>query len=413
MRLPLIAVSITLICSLLIDFCIWHDIRRGCRSMHFSGRRRCISAYWVSTVLCWGLLLTVVFMPKRGESSIIPLMWMLYAYISIYIPKLIYVLFSLIGRLPSLWHGKSIKLGKYVGLPIGIIVFAAIWWGATGGRRAIQTNVVEMASPKIPEAFDGYRIVQFSDLHVGTWGADTAFVSRFVDSINSLRPDLIVFTGDIVNRCTDEIKPFVPALSRLSAKDGVYSVLGNHDYGDYMDWKSQADHERNNAEMRSIQARMGWTMLNNDHCFLKADNDSILLIGVENWGEPPFRQYGRLEDAYPPIAASAQNANDRKFKILLSHNPEHWRQEVSKNTNIDLTLSGHTHAMQFIVSAKNWRWSPSQYRYEQWGGMYEAASPDGRPSRIYVNIGSGEVGMPYRIGADSEITLITLKHAPR
>lgn len=118
MRLPLIAVSITLICSLLIDFCIWHDIRRGCRSMHLSGRRRCISAYWVSTVLCWGLLLTVVFMPKRGESSIIPLMWMLYAYISVYIPKLIYVLFSLIGRIPSLWHGKSIKLGKYVGLPI-------------------------------------------------------------------------------------------------------------------------------------------------------------------------------------------------------------------------------------------------------------------------------------------------------
>ena len=112
-----------------------------------------------------------------------------------------------------------------------------------------------------------------------------------------------------MNRCTDEIKPFVPALSRLSAKDGVYSVLGNHDYGDYMDWKSQSDHERNNAEMRSIQARMGWTMLNNDHCFLKADNDSIVLIGVENWGEPPFRQYGRLEDAYPSIAAPAQNAN--------------------------------------------------------------------------------------------------------
>lgn len=406
MRLPLIAVTVTLILSFLIDFCILMDVRNCCRRISAKGRRIALGAYWTSTALCWTLLLGVVFMPKRGESSIIPLMWMLYASISIYVPKLLFVLFSTLGRIPLIWKGKRLRLGMYVGLPLGMVVFAAMWWGATGGRRMIQTNIVEIASPDIPAAFDGYRIVQFSDVHVGTWGNDTTFVSQLVDSINALKPDLIVFTGDVVNRRTDEITPFIPVLSRLSARDGVYSILGNHDYGDYMNWRSPADRERNNRDLQEIQARMGWTMLNNDFRYLRCESDSIALIGVENWGEPPFRQYGKLSEAYP----WKQNHSESVFKILLSHNPEHWRQEVSRKTDVDLTLAGHTHAMQFMVSAGKWRWSPSALIYPQWAGLYETASPDGKQSKIYVNIGSGEVGMPYRLGANPEITVIRLKH---
>ena len=232
-----------------------------------------------------------------------------------------------------------------------------------------------------------------------------------MDSINALQPDLIVFTGDIVNRETSELEPFITVLSRLKAKDGVVSILGNHDYGDYVDWKNREDRERNNRRLAFYQKEMGWDLVNNGRRFLTRGNDSIMVVGVENWGDPPFPTYGDLDKALSPSADSLYHQNDSRYKILLTHNPEHWNRIVSHETNIALTLSGHTHAMQMMIDIWGWKWSPAKYRYELWGGMYERLNDNGESTKLYVNIGAGEVGMPARIlGAYPEITFFTLRH---
>ena len=317
----------------------------------------------------------------------------------------------LIGFIGGRRRGPGSIAMRWIGLMAGAFVLATLWWGVGVTRRVIHVVDQTVVSPKIPREFNGYRIAQISDLHVGTWGKDTTFVSSLVDSVNALKPDLIVFTGDIVNRRTDELKPFLPVLSRLHAPDGVLSILGNHDYGDYVDWDSPADREENNRRLGHWQGKMGWKLLNNSRVFRTRGNDSIMIVGVENVGDPPFPTYGDLDKALPPSKDSIFNQNDRRFKILLTHNPAHWDEYVSRHTNIDLSLAGHTHAMQMMLKFGNFEWSPAKYRYEQWGGMYERDNENGEPTKLYVNIGAGEVGMPSRLfAAYPEITLITLKH---
>ncbi|MDE6394870.1 MAG: metallophosphoesterase, partial [Duncaniella sp.] len=255
---------------------------------------------------------------------------------------------------------------------------------------------IDIVRTDVPDGFDGYRIVQISDLHTGTYGSDTTFVAALVDRINTLSPDLVVFTGDIVNSRSYEITPHIATLSRLRARDGVYSILGNHDYGDYATWSSQADKDESIRYLKRSQADMGWHMLNNESVILRQGTDSLALIGVENIGDAPFPIYGSLAKAYPSL-------NDSVFKILLTHNPAHWTDSISgHNINVPLTLSGHTHAMQIEVAGH----SPAVYRYKTWGGLY--ADSDST-HLLYVNIGAGTVGFPARIGAEPEITVLTLR----
>lgn len=405
MRIPLFGAILLPLFTILTDVFLYESIRRK-----YGAKNWVTVIYGVSAILCWIVLAVILLMPRRSvDGDIMPIMWSLYAYISVYIPKFIIAVFSLIGLIPQIFKKRRLRLGLYVGLPVGLLVFCTLWYGALVGRYRLDVNDIVFTSEKLPAAFDGYSIVQFSDAHVGTWGNDTTFVSQLVDSINSLKPDLIVFTGDIVNRTTEEIRPFEKVLSRLRARDGVISILGNHDYGDYITWNSPEEKKANLDSLIQIQKRMGWKLLNNEHLFLHCGNDSIAIIGVENWGEPPFATYGNLGKAFPLSPDSAYHVNDGNFKILLSHNPEHWNRHISKKTNIDLTLSGHTHAMQVMLNLFGWRWSPSDYIYEQWAGRYDRKTDKGEPVSIYVNIGCGEVGMPYRIGADAEITRITLK----
>lgn len=408
MRIPLILAAVLLTVSVIIDAYICFDIRR------FSRRSVWRKVYGVSAVVCWIFLLVVLLLPKRAESSgILSLMWMLYSYLSVYAAKLVYSVVSLSGRIVRKvgdlrleWHPA-----QWLGLIAGLWILSVMWAGVCFTRNEIVVNKVEVVSPKVPVPFNGYRIAQISDIHVGTWGNDTAFVSNLVDSVNSLHPDLIVFTGDIVNRKTDELAPFLGVLSGLKAKDGVFSILGNHDYGDYVDWSRPEDRAANNELLAKNESDMGWTLLNNDRRFISRGNDSIMVIGVENWGDPPFPVYGDLDKALSPSPDSVFHQNDRRFKVLLTHNPEHWNQIVSHNTNIDLSLAGHTHAMQMMIKLGGWRWSPARYRYEQWGGLYERLNDNGQPTRLYVNIGAGEVGMPARLfNAYPEITLFTLRH---
>ncbi len=407
-EIPVIFIIFLYILTLLIDWYIFHDIRSYCTCRKRFWER----IYIISSIAFLGLLTVIVCWPAWTESqSIIPLIWMLYAYFSIYVPKFIYVAFSAAGRLfKSYRKGERFNYGVYIGAPAALIVCILMWWGVLFTRNEIDVEKVDLVSDRVPESFNGYKIMQFSDIHLGTWGNDTSFVSRLVDRINSLKPDLIVFTGDVVTRETSEMEPFLSVLSRLKARDGVYSVLGNHDYGDYLHWKYSSERDANNALMAMWQKQIGWRVMNNDRDFITCNGDSIVLIGVENWGEPPFRQYGKLTDAYPLSRDSIYNLKDHRFKILLSHNPEHWNREVSKISNIDLTLSGHTHAMQMIVNVFGYEWSPSKWRYPQWKGMYERENEDGDTTRLYVNIGCGEVAIPARLGAAyPEITEITLK----
>ncbi len=408
MRVQMIFVIVAVVLTAIVDWYIWIEIKRNTRR-HKRNCHRWPRIYLISCIFCWLSLAVALCLPKRGSDDILPVMWLFYGYLTIYLSKLVFVVVSIIGNIPRLFRKTGYRLGLYLGLPMALVTFGLMWWGASGGRHSIEVTHVDISSDKLPQSFDGYKIAHFSDAHVGSWGIDTLFVSRLVDSINSLKPDLIVFTGDIVNRRTSEILPFIPVLSRLKARDGVLSILGNHDYGDYYAWERLELRDSNNRLLSDIQRDMGWQLLNNETRFIVHGGDSIAVIGVENWGEPPFPTYGKLGDAYSYSPDSANHLNDTKFKVLLTHNPEHWRREVSKKTNIDLTLSGHTHAMQMMLKVGEWRWSPSKYKYEQWGGLYEARNDNGEPVKIYVNIGCGEVGMPYRIGADSEISLLTLR----
>lgn len=427
MRLPLVMIIVTFVISILVDFYIWIDIRQG----KSRNRWAWSNAYAIISIILWIFLGVTVALPRRGlDGGMYAVMWMLTVYLSIYIPKIIYCIFSLLGRVPLIFRSKKRWLWlNHIGAGVAIIGFLAVWTGILYTRNHPQHINLTVNSNRLPDSFDGYRIIQISDLHLGTWGTDTTFINEFVTSINNMRPDLIVFTGDLVNQKADEVKAFEKILSKLEATDGVYSILGNHDYGDYVDWPSSDAKAKNLDNLKEFQKKMGWKMLNNEHTFIVkskgARRDSIALIGVENWGEPPFAKYGDLNKAYPN--EKGRNLKDNNFKILLTHNPEHWVRDVRKKTNIDLSLAGHTHAMQMSLDAFGKRYSPAALRYKTWGGFYtengigeieDFGNPETRggiernlehPS-LYVNIGAGEVAMPFRMGSSyPEITLITLK----
>ena len=396
MRLPLLLILPILILDILADWYICRAVWRRCtRGARFW---RPVSL-WSSIVLGVGLLAAIAW-PKKSASDydLTGLMWFLYCYFSIYVPKYLFIIIDLLGKVPQLWHRRLIKGFAHAGITVAVLTFGLMWWGALVNRYRIEVKEIEFADPSMPSSFEGLTIAQISDLHTGSYGSDTTYVAKVVETVNALHPDIIVFTGDIVNRRSKELKPFVSTLSRLNAPLGVYSVLGNHDYGDYYAWDSAADKEANMQELYRMQHDMGWTLMNNSAHTFHAGPDSLVLIGVENIGDPPFPIYGDLDKAYPGDLA------DSAFKILLSHNPAHWVDDIagSPDKNIALTLSGHTHAMQMELFGL----SPATFRYDTWGGMY--ADIDST-RRLYVNIGIGEVGVPARIGATPEITLFTLR----
>lgn len=393
MRLPLLPILLVLAVAVAIDVYLGLQLRR-----RQPGRRGLRRFHVVVSALLNALLVALICVPKRrgGESELTMIMWGLYGYMSVYIPKLLFVIFDLLASIPRLWHKRRVRGLDVAGAALGGLIFVLMWWGALINRYNIDVREVEVEVEGLPAAFDGYTIAQISDMHVGTFGSDTSFVAKVVERVNALKPDVVTFTGDIVNRRSNELIPFVPVLSRLRAADGVYSIMGNHDYGDYYSWPSEAAKSDNLKELYDLQRAMGWRMLNNDHRFIHRGNDSIALIGVENVGDPPFHTYGNLDAAYSELG-------DPNVKILLSHNPAHWVTDIqgSPDKNIALTLAGHTHAMQMSIFGM----SPAAFRYPTWGGLYK----DDDKHQLYVNIGLGEVGIPARIGAVPEITLLTLR----
>ena len=336
-------------------------------------------SYWIPSVS----LLTAmgyIFGGFAPESSLSALGVFLVVFLCINVPK---ALFSILMPLVK---------KTAIGLGIALLAMAYLIFGATEGKRYFQVKETTIESKDVPQAFDGYRIVQLSDMHVGSWNGDTQAMEKAVSMINDLHPDLIVFTGDLVNNLASELDNFIPVFSKLKAKDGVYSVLGNHDYSTYVHWENPEDQKEELVRLKQKQAEMGWTMLNNQHIKLYHQNDSIALIGVENSGRPPFPDYAKLSEA--------MQGTEGMFQILLSHDPTHWRREVLPQTDIQLMLAGHTHAMQ----TKIFGFTPAQFIYEENDGLYREGE-----QMLYVNIGLGHLLYPMRLGAWPEITLLTLK----
>lgn len=394
MRLPLVQLLIAIVVNILVDIYIYKVLKHRLRS-----RVPARIQVWTALAL-FVMIVAAICLPHTSSNSVLlAVMWMIYIYISVYFAKYVFVIIDLVARIPQLFKRKRLGWLSAVASVASAGVFAVFIWASLINRFHIDVNEAEIEISGLPAEFDGYRIAQISDLHVGTFGTDTVFVAALADRLNSLDADLIVFTGDIVNSRAAELLPHVKPLSRLSAPDGVLSILGNHDYGDYASWPD-ADAKRSNMElMKSLQKEMGWRLLLNESVTVRRGADSIAVIGVENIGDPPFPVYGSLSRAYPRLS-------DSVVKILLTHNPAHWVDSIasSPEINIPLSLAGHTHAMQFEVFG----WSPAKYRYPTWGGLY---ADDDRSHQLYVNIGTGTVGFPARVGATPEITLFTLKKA--
>ena len=307
------------------------------------------------------------------------------------VPKAIFILTTwLFKRLAHRIHRHFHE--NHLGLGIALFTLAYLIYGATEGKQHFQVKEVSIESKDIPVGFDGYRIIQLSDIHTGSWGENIQPMQKAVNIINSLDADLIVFTGDLVNNLATELDAFLPIFSQLKSKEGVYSVLGNHDYSTYIQWETPAEQEEQLESLKQKQAQMGWKLLNNQHVILYQHTDSLALIGVENSGRPPFPQRAQLSES--------MKGTEGMFKILLSHDPSHWKREVLPNTDIQLTLAGHTHAMQ----TKFFGFTPAQLVYRENSGLYQEDE-----QMLYVNIGLGYLLYPMRLGAWPEITLLTLK----
>ncbi len=279
-------------------------------------------------------------------------------------------------------------------IPAGSLIY-----GALANAYNYQFKKVSIKFPNLPDAFHGFRIIQVSDIHSGSFNRTEPLIEA-VNKINKMGADIILFTGDLVNDKSDEMDPYMHIFDKLQAKRGVVSTTGNHDYGDYTQWDSMADKVANFEKFKGIHKKLGWNLLMNENLILEQGGQKIALIGIENWGKGRFTKYGKLKEAH----AGTENI---PFKILMSHDPSHWDAEVRPGyPDIDLTLSGHTHGFQFGIENKWLKWSPSQYIYEQWAGLYNKGK-----QYIYVNRGFGFLGYPGRVGILPEVTEITLLKA--
>lgn len=379
----------------LLIFLILPDIFLYLRFIvRLTARRWLRILYWIPTFLLTAGLLYLVYFANNefSEQHTRDIGWFSIFFFLFAAPKLLLTLCTLIGIPFHKWLRWPRTPFIGTGLTLAVLCAIIILYGSFVGRTRFEVKEVTYTSARLPQAFDGYRILQLSDLHIGSFVGNAPAIQKLVEMVNAQHPDLIVFTGDLVNHRAIELDEFLKILSSMKAKDGVYSILGNHDYGPYFRWKSQQDMDNNLVELEKKQKSMGWKLLNNSHDILVQGNDSIALIGVENEGEPPFSQHGDLPKAMADT--------DGMFKILLSHNPTHWRREVLPKSDIDLMLAGHTHAMQLQLGD----YSPASLIYPEWGGMYLEGSRG-----LYVNVGIGYVGLPFRFGAWPEITVLTLR----
>jgi uncharacterized protein len=414
MRSPL-GVFIFISLMLLMDLYMYQAVKAVSQSASPKSKAIILFVYWgISIIAIIGFLLFVLtapeFMPKTIRT------YLFATVIGLFLGKLIASVFFLTDDLRRLiqWGFSTFSKPRiaadgiinnnisrsaflsWLGITAGTGLFGSLVYGFSN-KYAYNVKKLQLSFEKLPAAFKGLKIVHISDIHSGSF-TDKKAVLKGVHKILEQKPDLIVFTGDLVNNLAEEMNDYMDVFNQLKAPMGVYSSLGNHDYADYVKWDSMQAKQDNLERLKKVHADLGWRLLLDENIALQKDEHHINLIGVQNIsGKANFHSYGNMKKAYDGLS-------DNHFNILLSHDPSHWDSEVKKHyPGVDLMLSGHTHGMQFGLELPGFRWSPVQYVYRQWAGLYEEGS-----QKLYINRGFGFIGYPGRLGILPEITVMEL-----
>ena len=409
-------ILIFLAIMILLDTYVFQAIKMVSSSASPKTKTIIYTIYWAISILAIiGFLIFVLtdpdFLPKKLRT------YLFATIVGLFIGKLISVIFFLVDDIRRLiqWvtgklffsntEGEQLTEGgisrsaflSWLGLAAGGTLFGTLVYGFSN-KYNYEVRKIKMSFDNLPASFKGLKIVHISDVHSGSF-TNKAAVARGVKKIMDAQPDLILFSGDLVNDRATEMKDYMDLFSKMKAPMGVYSTFGNHDYGDYVSWPHEGVSKNQNLiNLAKVHADLGWRLLMNEHVVLEKNGEQIALIGIENWSNKArFPKHGRMDLAYP-------GAEKYPFKILMSHDPSHWHgQVIPQYADIDLTLSGHTHGMQFGVEIPGFHWSPVQYVYKEWAGLYEAGK-----QKLYVNRGFGFIGYPGRVGILPEITVIEL-----
>jgi predicted MPP superfamily phosphohydrolase len=354
--------------------------------------------YWLADLLIVAGVIFTIFGRTRGEAPK-AISWLMALMLLSAVPKILGTPILLIEDVTRLFRDfppRSVWVSQ-LALIVAAIPFLGLLFGLTRGRHHYQVHKETLYFPDLPEAFDGFTLTQLSDIHAGSFTSEKG-VNKGIDLVNKQKSDLILFTGDLVNNQASEMTPWIPAFARLQAPYGKFSVLGNHDYGDYMKWENEAVKAGNLISLKNVHKQIGFHLLLDEAVKIEKGGQTITLIGVENWGKGGFHKYGDLEKA-------VEKVDDSQVKILLSHDPSHWEAKTLNHLkHIHLTLAGHTHGAQFGIELFGFKWSPIKYVYKQWAGLYKQ-----KDRYLYVNRGFGFLGLKGRVGIWPEITVITLK----
>ncbi len=400
---------------LVIDYYVFQGVLVVSRNWGQTWKNIARYGFWIPTILSIGALLWWAFADPYKYSHNFRA-WIITGLVATYFSKIFAVLFLFVDDLQrgvrmlanffnkgaSDLPGTTIPRSEFLAktaLLAASVPLGAMTYGIISGAHDYRVRRSVIKLPNLPIEFDGIKVAQISDIHTGSFFNKTA-VKGGVDMLMKEKPDVIFFTGDLVNNESTEVKNYIDVFDKLKAPYGVFSVTGNHDYGDYMSWSSQEAKQQNFKDLMEAHRILGFDLLMNEHRFLEINGERIAIIGNETWGGGRFAKYGRLDKAYT-------GTEEAPVKILLSHDPSHWDAQVRPlYPDIDLMLSGHTHGFQFGVELGNFKWSPSQYAYKQWAGLHKEGS-----QYLYVNRGYGYLGYPGRIGMPPEITILELKRA--
>ena len=400
---------------LIVDWYVFNAVKFLAHNAGDKSRIAFFSGYWMVSLFSVGFILLFPYVQFLQANTVLR-NYVFAIIIGLFFAKLIASVFFLLDdvRRLILWLMSKLfpKTGvdfthetnyisrsaflSWVGFVLGGGLFATLLYGFSN-KYNYQVRKIKFAFQNLPASFKGLKIVQISDIHSGSF-TDKSAVERGVELVLKQNADLILFTGDLINDRADEMNNYMDVFNRLTAPMGVYSTLGNHDYGDYVSWPSAAAKKENLERLKQTHGNLGWRLLMNEHVALERNGEQIALIGIENWSAfGRFPKYGRMDLAYP-------GSEKYPFKILMSHDPSHWDAEVRpKYPDIDLMLAGHTHGMQFGVENPYFKWSPVQWFYKEWAGLYENGK-----QKLYVNRGYGFIGYPGRVGILPEITVIEL-----
>jgi predicted MPP superfamily phosphohydrolase len=400
---------------LLLDVYVFMTVRTVSQS---SGEKTKIVVYSIYWLVSATAIVTILLFPyvQWFQNNIIFRNYIFAIIVGLFFAKIIASVFFLVDdiRRGAMWvmaklfpktgvdfvqeqnHISRSAFLSWTGLVFGGSLFTTLVYGFSN-KYNYRLKKIKLSFDNLPSSFKGLKIVQISDIHSGSF-TDKAAVNRGVDMVLNAKPDLILFTGDLVNDRADEMKDYMDVFNRIKAPMGVFSTLGNHDYGDYTSWPSAQAKMTNLERLKQIHSELGWRLLMDEHVILEKNNEQIALLGIQNWSAfGRFPKYGKMDKAYP-------GTEKYPFKILMSHDPSHWDAEVRvKYPDVDLMLSGHTHGMQFGVENPYFKWSPVQWFYKEWAGLYEEGK-----QKLYVNRGYGFIGYPGRVGILPEITLFEL-----